>query len=317
MKILITGGFGYVGGRLGMHLASSSLNYVYLGSRVQRQRPDWLQRGDAIEMNWSDQSSLEAACENMDVIVHTAGCNAMDCLKSPALALEVNGMATERLVLAAQRRDVSKLIYLSTAHVYSSDLSGIITENSKITNLHPYATSHIAGEKAVINVHSGVGLQSVVVRLANSFGAPASLDANCWTLVVNDLCRQATINRELIIKGPSNSVRNFISMTGVCLAIEHLILDHKMRLMPLVCNLGGTEKTILDIAGIIRTIFSKKNNVLLPIHELTAPRLSMTALDFRCQVLKKIGYEPVLNLKEEISNLIEFCDYNFKNKHAE
>ena len=316
MKILITGGFGYVGGRLGMHLASSPLNHVYLGSRVHRQRPDWLQQGDVIKMDWADQSNLEAACENMDAIVHTAGCNAADCLKNPTLGLEVNGLATERLVTAALQRDVSKLIYLSTAHVYASDLSGVITEDSKISNLHPYATSHIAGEKAVINGHSRAGLQSVVVRLANSFGAPASLEANCWTLVVNDLCRQAVINRALVIKGPSNTVRNFISMTDVCLAIEHLTFDHGVRLSPLICNLGGSEKTISDIASAIRTAFSKNTNIILPIHELVTPRPSTTALDFRSQVLGEIGYKPTLNLKEEISSIIKFCTSNFRNCHA-
>ncbi|MDA9337229.1 SDR family oxidoreductase [Planktomarina temperata] len=317
VKILITGGFGYVGGRLGMHLASSPLNHVYLGSRVHRQRPRWLKQGDVIKMDWSDQSSLEAACENMDAIIHTAGCNAADCLKSPTLALEVNGLATERLVAAALQKDVSKLIYLSTAHVYASDLSGVITEDSKISNLHPYATSHIAGENAVIDGHSRAGLQSIVVRLANSFGAPASLEANCWILVVNDLCRQAVINGALVIKGPSNTVRNFVSMTDVCLAIEHLTFDHGVRLSPLVCNLGGSEKTIFDIASVIRTIFAKNTDTILPIHELAPPRPSTTVLDFRSRILEEMGYKPTLNLKEEISSLIKFCASNFKNRHAE
>ena len=316
VKILITGGFGYVGGRVGMHLASSPLNHVYLGSRVHRQRPDWLQQGNVIKMDWSNDASLLAACENMDVIIHTAGSNAADCLKNPTLALEVNGVATERLVAAAVQRDVTKLIYLSTAHVYTSDLSGVITEDSKISNLHPYATSHIAGENAVMNGHSRAGLQSVIVRLANSFGAPASLEANCWILVVNDLCRQAVINRALVIKGPSNTVRNFISMTDVCLAIEHLTFDHGVRPSPLVCNLGGSEKTIFDIASAIRTIFAKNTNIILPIHELAAPRPSTTVLDFRSLVLKEIGHKTTLNLKDEISRLIEFCELNFKSSHA-
>lgn len=317
MKILITGGFGYLGGRLGMHLASSHQNHVYLGSRDQRQRPVWLQQGDVLKMDWSDDASLLKACENIDVIVHTAGLNAADCQRDPALALEVNGIATDRLVRAAARRDVATIIYLSTAHVYSSDLCGVITEESKICNLHPYATSHIAGENAVIERCNTAGLQSIIIRLANSFGAPTLLGANCWNLVVNDLSRQATSNMSLVIKGPSNTVRNFISMTNVCLAIEYLILYPGTLRSPLICNLGDSQKSIFDIASTIRTIFAKNTNIEIPIHELVAPKPSTTVLDFRSQVLEKLGYKPIANVNEEISSLINFCTVNFKRNHGE
>lgn len=316
MRILITGGFGYVGGRLGMHLASTPRNHVYLGSRVPRKMPDWLHQGGVITMDWSDKSSLLSACKNMDVIIHAAGSNAADCLTNPTLALTTNVRATERLLEAALKRDVSKLIYLSTAHVYASQLSGLITEDTQVLNLHPYATSHVAKENLVINEHSGVGLQSVIVRMANSFGAPAYPDTNCWMLVINDLCRQATVDQTIAINGPSNVVRNFISMTDVCLALEYLILDREIRQFPLICNLGGLEQTIFEMAGTIKKLFAKRTNIILPIYELSPPDPSATFLNFRSLVLEEMGLKTSSNLRDEISNLIEFCELNFKRKNA-
>jgi len=316
VKILITGGFGYVGGRLGMHLASSPLIKLYLGSRAPRARPDWLRQGEVVEMDWGDNCNLIAACQNMDVIVHTAGMNAQDCIINPTMALEVNGMATERLITSALKNEVSKFIYMSTAHVYASDLSGLITEDNEVLNLHPYATSHVVGERAAMNGHSQAGMQSVVVRLANAFGAPSRPDANCWRLVVNDLCRQAVVDRSLVIKGPSNVVRNFISMTDACLAIEHLICDRKAFESPLICNLGGSQQTILDIAYAIKKIFAKNTEIILPLHEMSEPRPSTNTLDFRSLILEQMGHKPPSDFKGELSRLIKFCEFNFRSDYA-
>ena len=56
MKFLITGGFGYVGGRLAKHLASSG-HEVFLGSRTIKAKPSWLTKGSVIVMDWGDEGS--------------------------------------------------------------------------------------------------------------------------------------------------------------------------------------------------------------------------------------------------------------------
>ena len=150
MKVLITGALGYVGGRLARHLAKVGFE-VYLGSRKFCPTPDWLDQGSTIIIDWMDESSLLNACKDIDVIVHAAGMNAKECSENPELALKINGFNTERLVKAASEQEVSKFIYLSTAHVYSNNMSGIISEESNVTNLHPYALSKIEGEKATLN----------------------------------------------------------------------------------------------------------------------------------------------------------------------
>ena len=102
MKVLITGGFGYVGGRLARHLASSK-HEVYLGSRSPRSEPGSLAEKHIVQMDWTDDHSLTMACKNMDVVIHTAGMNASECADNPPMALEVNGSATARLVAAAAK----------------------------------------------------------------------------------------------------------------------------------------------------------------------------------------------------------------------
>ena len=79
--------------------------------------------------------------------------NSQDCANDPVAALEFNGVATTRLVSAALSSGVKKFIYLSTAHIYSSPLVGKISEETYPKNFHPYATSHLAGEMAVLKAY--------------------------------------------------------------------------------------------------------------------------------------------------------------------
>jgi UDP-glucose 4-epimerase len=315
MKFLITGGFGYVGGRLARHLASSG-HEVFIGSRTFQPKPSWLVKGSIILMDWGDERSLLNACKNMDVIVHAAGMNAKECIESPELALQVNGVATGSLVSAASKQAVSQFIYLSSAHVYSEDPSGVISEEQSLTNLHPYATSKVAGERAAINGHSNVAMQTVVVRLANAIGVPLNKDVNCWMLVVNDLCKQAALDRRLVIRGPSNGVRNFITMTDVCMGLEFLVSNRQDCLHPLICNLGDKTKTIGNIASAIKSIYLEEKGMDLEIIELSNDRSETRNLDFRSSVLEDMGYQWSSNFRQELIELVDFCEFEFSARNA-
>ena len=315
MKFLITGGFGYVGGRLARHLASSG-HEVFIGSRTFQPKPSWLVKGSIILMDWGDERSLLNACKNMDVIVHAAGMNAKECIESPELALQVNGVATGSLVSAASKQAVSQFIYLSSAHVYSEDLSGVISEEQSLTNLHPYATSQVAGERAAINGHSNVAMQTVVVRLANAIGVPLNKDVNCWMLVVNDLCKQAALDRRLVIRAPSNGVRNFITMTDVCMGLEFLVSNRQDCLHPLICNLGDKTKTIGNIASAIKSIYLEEKGMDLEIIELSNDRSETRNLDFRSSVLEDMGYQWSSNFRQELIELVDFCEFEFSARNA-
>ncbi|MDB4619134.1 SDR family oxidoreductase [bacterium] len=315
MRILITGGFGYLGGRLARHLASSGYE-ILIGSRILQPKPSWLNKGSVTVMDWGDYTSLLDVCKNIDVVIHAAGMNAKECVENPELALQVNGVATESLVRAASKQSVSKFVYISSAHVYTDDLSGVISEESSITNTHPYATSQVAGEKATMNGHCNIAMQTVVVRLANSIGAPLTKNVNCWMLVVNDLCKQATLDRRLVIRGPSSGVRNFISMTDVCLGLEFLVTNLQDSVSPLICNLGDKTKTIGDIASAIQSIYLKEKGIDLEIIELANDLSNTQYLDFRSPVLADLGYQWTSNFKEELIELVRFCEFEFGARNA-
>jgi UDP-glucose 4-epimerase len=236
MKILITGGLGFIGGRLGIHLSKNG-HEVVLGSRRNTNPPAWLPSAKMTVTEWESVDSLKKACLGADLVIHAAGMNAKDCELDPIGALEFNGHATCNLLEAAISASVKTFFYISTAHVYSNPLQGVIDENTLAINSHPYATSHLMGERAVNNAKEEGLINSTVLRLSNAYGAPASPEANCWMLLVNDLCMQAVTTRHLRLNTSGIAQRNFMTLSDVCTAINELIYKSESQILPPMLNI--------------------------------------------------------------------------------
>jgi UDP-glucose 4-epimerase len=252
MRILIAGGLGFVGGRLAVRLAQAG-HQVVLGSRRAVSSPAWLPQAEMAQIAWADAAALARICNGVDVVIQAAGMNAQDCADDPVAALAFNGVATARLAAAASRAGVQRFIYLSTAHVYASPLVGTITEETCPRNLHPYATSHLAGEHAVLSAGRRGQIRGIVLRLSNAYGAPMHKDVNCWMLLVNDLCKQAVETRKLVLRSSGRQQRDFISMTEACGVVECFVVGHGAAEQAGVFNVGaGVSQSVLTMAQLIR-----------------------------------------------------------------
>lgn len=272
MRILITGGFGFIGGRLATHFSQAG-HEVVLGSRGSRNPPNWLPQAKVARINWSDQCSLESSCENIHTIIHAAGMNAHDCALHPIAALNFNGKVTERLVEAASRMGAEKFIYISTAHVYASPLAGTITEKTLPNNPHPYASSNLAGESAVLNANDHGVIQGIVIRLSNAFGVPTDKDINCWHLLVHSLCKQVVQTRKLVLETSGHQQRDFICIGEVCRVVEILVIDDISKKMSILNVGSGISQSVREIAVLIQQ---------------------------RCVLV--LGFEPKLLYKEVVAN---------------
>ena len=239
MRLLITGGFGYLGGRFAQFLATQAGYEIILGSRQQTEPPAWLPQARVVQTPWSSLSALEHICTGVDAVVHMAGMNAQDCAADPARAVEVNALATARILQAAIRRGMKRFIYLSTAHVYGSPLRGVISEKTCPVSLHPYATSHRAGEDVVRAAHQRGDIEGIVIRLSNAYGAPVHPNATCWMLLVNDLCLQAVTTGHLVLRSAGLQRRDFVTITDADRAIAHLIYLPAQDIGDGIFNIGG------------------------------------------------------------------------------
>lgn len=308
MRILITGGLGFVGGRVAVYLAKQG-HKIVLGSRKATSPPAWLQQAEVAHINYDDSTSLELSCKGVDVLIHAAGMNAQECLADPVAGLAFNGLATARIVSAAIGAGVQRIVYLSTAHVYASSLVGTINEDTCPHNLHPYATSHHAGEQAVLGASQREDIEGIVLRLSNAFGAPMDKGVNCWMLLVNDLCRQLVDTQQMVLRSTGLQRRDFVPLADVCGAIAHLLVLPARQLGKGLFNVGGAwAPTVWEMACLI----GERCEAILGF----SPQLVRTTpfpgefgagLEYRLDALLQTGFQPSSDRVEEIDQLIKFC----------
>lgn len=250
MRVLVTGGSGYIGGRLREFLATCEGYCVISASRSVNHLD-----GNAVNMaviDWLSDGSLRTCCSGMDAIVHLAAMNADDCAANPVAALEFNAVATARLLQAAVHAGVRRFLYLSTAHVYGSPLTGTISEARCANPRHPYATSHRAAEDVVMSASDQGQIEGLVMRLSNAFGRPVSPNANCWTLLFNDLCKQVATGRPLQLRTSGLQRRDFITMLDACRAIRHLLELPWDYAGARIFNVGGAwSPTVIEAAALV------------------------------------------------------------------
>ena len=221
--ILISGGLGYLGGRIAEYLLNSGFHVRIGSSRINPEIPLNLSSCEVVLYDLSDKNSLENACKNVSSIIHLASLNAQECDHDPEAALLINGLGTLNLLNAAKKMGVTKFVYFSTAHVYGSPLQGIIDENSTPRPIHDYAITHRLAEDYVLQANSNKDITGSILRLTNSVGSPLNSKANCWMLVVNDLCKQTVLNQSMELHSDELVQRDFIPISTVCSTVVDVL----------------------------------------------------------------------------------------------
>ena len=314
MRILITGGHGFIGSRLASHFSFLG-HKVIISSRNFHKAPFWLPKAEVIKLNLDSASLLKEACADVDVVIHAAGMNMQDCYENPVEALAINGLATGRLIAAASEAGVNKFIYLSTAHVYANPLVGIINEKTCPKNIHPYATSHLAGEQQVLWASEQKKIHGIILRLSNVFGTPINKEINCWMLLANNLCKQAVQNHKLIVLNNSHIKRDFIPMTEICRIIEVFLAMTFKDIQPGIFNIGsGETKSIFAMAKLIqdrcvKVLGFKPELIQKQNFEVD----NLDTLNYESQKLTELGVIiDRAKIEIELDDLLRYCNAEFK-----
>lgn len=308
--VLITGGLGYVGGRIARLLGDALGWPLRLGTRQPAGAPPaWMTGAQTVTIDlWSDEV-LEAACRGVRTVIHLAGMNELDSQADEEGAIRVNGLGTLRMLRAAERAGVERFLYFSTAHVYGSPLAGTITETTVPRPTHPYAISHRLGEDVVLAARAQGSIQGIVLRLSNSLGAPAHAGVNRWTLVGNDLCRQAATTGRLVLRSSGLQWRDFIALSDVARAVAHLARCPAQACGDGLFNVGGEcPLRIIDVAERVAQRCAEVLGFTPDIHR-PPPRdgEETPPLDYGIEKLKSTGFVLEGKIDDEIDGTLKFC----------
>ena len=307
MHILVTGGLGYLGSAIAKHLGKED-HKIFIASRSHQPIEQSFICAEYRKVNWDSQDSLDEACQDIDMIIHAAGMTAHECFKNPILAKKFNGYATNSLVNSAISKNVKYFIYLSTAHVYQSPLTGLITEETPLLNNHPYAISNVMGEEAVLSKSKTEDIKGLVLRLSNIFGPPVIQNIDYRSLLIGDISYQAVINNEIRLSSNGKQFRNFMSITELCNVFSFLIKEIDNLSSTHTLNVGSTWNTsILNAATLVSKVISNRMNKEIKVYTNKDYDKAEDILDFSSKKLYDLGYLPLDNVNDELNNLASFC----------
>ena len=256
MKILITGGAGYIGYSLVKQLLEdvgqlhsitiydnlSRRNYSFFTEAKFDHKPIKFIQGDIL-----DGRSLQQALEGIDCVIHLAAKVTTPFADADAHSFDqVNHWGTAQLAYAVEKSSVSKVIYLSSISIYGNQGEPVHEE----TQPNPqsfYGRSKWEGEKQlqVLNRSKEV----YILRSGNVYGYNPSYRIDA---VVNRFMFQANFLGKITINGNGDQHRSFIHVEKVAHAIVHVV-DGKAR--PGIYNLVEHNYSINDLSAAIKTLY--------------------------------------------------------------
>lgn len=306
MKVLVTGGRGYVGGRVCAALSSAGHDVV-VGVRM-RQTAE-MPGGPSVacfDVTSEEETGRALSATSPDAVVHLAALNEIDALRDPQHAYRVNCDGTFNLLAAAARAGARRLIYVSTFHVYGG-LEGRITEESPTASAHPYATTHRAAEDIARYFARYQGVSTASLRLSNGYGAPMRPEVDRWTLAINDFCRQAVVSGSIVLATAGGQHRDFISLHDVGRAILHALASPGVIGDGEVFNLGGRRSmSIREAADLVARIATRMLGVEIGVRAPEGPS-GGRPVDYDISRLEATGFELAGSMEDEIVATLALC----------
>jgi UDP-glucose 4-epimerase len=268
MKIIITGANGYLGSRLSWYLSHKGHKITAVCYPEIPDDKNWVQKihktivGD-IKNN---RTIEELANLNADAIIHLVSLNHYDSEKDPDFVNSVNVSPTWNLLDSCTKKGLKKFIYFSTIHVYGKNQQGVVTEERKPTPYNTYGLTHLLCEEIVNNFNRKTHTDCKNIRLSNSYGEPLLQDANCWDIVVNNLCLSAIKKNRIILKGDGSPLRDFIHYETICDSVNNILnIDFDKEYNTIQLS-SGRSYSMLELAFIVKYLYIKRYNLNIEVY---------------------------------------------------
>jgi len=306
MKVLVTGGAGFIGSHLVDELLArghavtvlddlSSGSMDNLKNHVSNPSFRFI-RGDI-----RDAKAVERAMADIDAVIHEAAMVSVPrSIKDPELASSVNVGGTLSMLRASLNRGVERFVYSSSCAVYGEQEKLPIPEDAPPNPLSPYASSKLMAEENCRKFFDREGLETVCLRYFNVYGPRQS--GGEYAGVMIKFLERLRANRPPIIYGDGEQTRDFVYVSDVVGAT--LLALERNGAAGEVINIGtGKETSINRLCEVFLRVGAKEH--LKPVHEPARPGDILHSLADISRARKVLGYEPRVSLEEGIKRLFE------------
>ena len=253
MKVLITGGAGFVGTNLTIELLKIGHDVKIIDDLSTGLEQNVPKDAEFIKASILDLEKLYNAAKNSDVIVHLGARGSVPrSIKDPVATHNVNSTGTLN-VLEAARVNESHYIFSSSSSVYGSNMALPKNENMVLKPLTPYAASKMSGEALSLSYSNSFALSVSTFRFFNIFG-PWQRPDHEYAAVIPKWISKCLAGDEIEIFGNGEQTRDFTSVTTVVQVIVNCISNKVLHPEPV--NLAyGNNISLNQVVGLLKNTF--------------------------------------------------------------
>lgn len=305
-RILVTGGFGYVGSRLTPHLLGLGhhvrvldlLLYTDAGLEALRQMPaypEWSSRFELVQGDIRDEKAAKAALKDIDVVIHLAAIsNDPTGEIDEALTRQVNFDAVGLLLALARKAGVQRFINASSSSVFGARGESEIDERLEPAPLTFYSKYKMLAEW-VVAAASSQDFCTVNIRPATICGTSPR---QRFDLTVNKLTADAITKRVITVHG-GNQRRPNVGMTDMINLYSLLVDLDPAAINGRTFNFGFENHKVIEIANLIKDELSDLEVEIKVTETLDQRDYHISSK----KILETLHYKPVSSISHEVGML--------------
>ena len=244
MKVLVTGGAGFIGLNFALMYQSGEfpafneldiIDRFSTGSQPEsyvRKKLD--KKIQIINANLSDLNSYIHIISNYDLIIHFAAESHVDrSIETPAEFTKDNVLSTLNILEGVRQNPKTRIVIVSTDEVYGNSDENYFDENATLRPNSPYAASKASGDLIARSYMQTFGLNVLITRCTNNFGPYQNIEKFLPKCIINSLK-----NQNIPIYGSGKQQRNWIYVKDHCIAIYFLAVSDNKG----IYNISGLEE---------------------------------------------------------------------------
>lgn len=308
MKVLITGGAGFIGSHLAEHFNNSNEVFILDNlSTGHRSNVSFIDESHFIENSITNKSLVQELIkkEKFDVVIHLAAVvSVVETINNPILSQSTNIDGTLNL-LEANRKfngNLKKFIFASSAAVYGNTELLPQEIESFIDPESPYAIEKYTGEQYTKIYNRLYNLPTTALRFFNIYG-PRQDPSSPYSGVLSIMNSEFYNDGLFTFFGDGKQTRDFVYVKDLVQAIS--IIINKKEGNGKVFNLGnGRQSSLLEIFEIFEMLYGKTIN-----YQFKSAREGDIKYSYaQIEDLKKMGYLPKFNIKDGLQEYINYTN---------
>jgi dTDP-glucose 4,6-dehydratase len=311
MKILVTGGAGFIGSNFIRHVLANRpeiavVNYdklTYAGNLANLESVANHPKYQFIKGDICDAPAVEAAIRGCDAVVHFAAESHVDrSIYEPAAVVETNITGTLVMLQVARKAGVHRFVHISTDEVYGDLPPGTFSDETPLLRpSSPYSASKAGADLLVGSFIRTYGFPAVVTRSSNNYG-PFQFPEKFLPLMISN----ALEDKPLPIYGDGKQQRDWLHVEDNCRGI--LAVLERGRIGE-VYNIGGGDvEENLTIARQLLRVLGKPETLLSYVSDRPGHDRRY-ALDSR-KIADGLGWKPRISLQDGLRQTIEWYKTN-------